>query len=161
MTVGQKMILPLKIKNSQILPTGYTVMRVLPEKGRGQGLGGEGDDDMSFTSLASEDKVNEGRGSPLASSSAAAGGVGGGGQGGDVAGVAVTVTDDTAADEHKAMEHPSGQGLGQGQGQGQGLEPATENDASASGVSAGKGQVNNTPTNTPSYIFSNTPSNIL
>ena len=96
MTVGQKMVLPLKIKNSQILPTGFTVMRVLPVKGRGQGSGADGDDDMSLTSLVSEDNGNDGTAPPHSSSVAQGGGA----------------ADGTAADEHKATDQPSAQGQG-------------------------------------------------
>ena len=117
MTVGQKMVLPLKIKNSQILPTGFTVMRVLPVTGKGPGQG-EGDDDMSFTSLGSEDNND---GNALRPSSSGQEGEGGGGEGG--------VDGGTAADEHKVMDQPLAQG--------QGLDPSTGTELPAGGVSAG------------------------
>ena len=54
MTVGQKAVLPLRINNTQILPTGFTVMRVLPvDRRRAPGTGEEEDDDAT---LMSEEK---------------------------------------------------------------------------------------------------------
>jgi hypothetical protein len=54
MTVGQKAVLPLRINNTQILPTGFTVMRVLPvDRRRAPGTGEEEEDDAT---LMSEEK---------------------------------------------------------------------------------------------------------